>query len=952
MAFHSSFRAPFAYRLYLLLFLFWTAGLPAAAELAEPVLVADFSPGASAVNFAPEALTAIHGLLYFAGPDVQHGWEPWVSDGTTAGTRRLADLCPGLCWSYPANFLALGARVLIYGSSTKTLYALAGDQVEELAVLGEGYARFVRLGSILFVLVHQNGFDLVYRSDGTREGTRLSSDFCSPTGGCVWPEAIGEVLYFWRAGELFQLVAEGHVRSIAPLAFAASSFTALDAGRVIFRSCVGDGSFCPSWVTDGTQAGTFPLEAEPGRLTDGARAFVAWRGRVYFTNAAMEIVSTDGTLAGTRLENAFAGSAPKILATTDNFLFYSVSSSSSASALAILRAVDPAGRHVELLAGVADLVLLGRLDDKLFLSYRQDGTRLVGVTDGTPDGTTLLVTGLASPPAAVLGNLLYFSLDRLTGDTGGLGLWQSDGTAAGTRQLDLGATESRSSWVIPHRLGDALLLEGEFGPSRSPLRLDPATLAFEPADPQGRSLEVLAGNDRMVYAKDVFNAAEQPLVAISPTAVADIPVSRAYGAAFGDDGHLYFSDGGAGQKLWESDGTVAGTHELIDLLPGWMPCSGPHACNSPSPTSITPSGDRVFLTVQADGGYSSIPWVWQRSGPEAHAIPLLPEGHPVAALTAGRALFSSNDLAGLWVSDGSAGGTFPIFQSAVGFVRRVGSLLYFEQGSPEGSWLWMIDPETLVFRRLTSEPVAYLAAPVALGDRVVFRASRNGHSNDTLGVSDGTPEGTRWLDVGAGFPASGLEEDPFGVDRENFVFAGLEESTGYELWISDGTPAGTHRLTDLAPGPESSSPNHFAVVGRRLFFQANGGGLGREFWALDLPPLAPCRSDRLCLMDDRFEVEVTAFTEDGAFLGRRAAGNADAGVFTFFSADNWEMLVKVLDGCAINEKRWVFAAIATDVGWTLKVTDRQTGEQKVYSGPSGEPARAVTDTAAFACDPR
>ncbi len=39
----------------------------------------------------------------------------------------------------------------------------------------------------------------------------------------------------------------------------------------------------------------------------------------------------------------------------------------------------------------------------------------------------------------------------------------------------------------------------------------------------------------------------------------------------------------------------------------------------------------------------------------------------------------------------------------------------------------------------------------------------------------------------------------------------------------------------------------------------------------------------------------------------------ESGLFWFFDDDNWEMLVKVLDGCGTNGHFWVFLAAATDV---------------------------------------
>lgn len=45
----------------------------------------------------------------------------------------------------------------------------------------------------------------------------------------------------------------------------------------------------------------------------------------------------------------------------------------------------------------------------------------------------------------------------------------------------------------------------------------------------------------------------------------------------------------------------------------------------------------------------------------------------------------------------------------------------------------------------------------------------------------------------------------------------------------------------------------------------------------------------------------------------------DTRIFYFFSPDNLEVMVKVLDGCAINGHYWVFAAGLTDLNWRLNV---------------------------------
>ena len=61
----------------------------------------------------------------------------------------------------------------------------------------------------------------------------------------------------------------------------------------------------------------------------------------------------------------------------------------------------------------------------------------------------------------------------------------------------------------------------------------------------------------------------------------------------------------------------------------------------------------------------------------------------------------------------------------------------------------------------------------------------------------------------------------------------------------------------------------------------------------------------------------------------------------------WEVLLKVLDGCALNGHVWVFGASTTDLGYVIRVTDTATGKVKEYRNEPGTPAAAITDAKAF-----
>jgi hypothetical protein len=77
----------------------------------------------------------------------------------------------------------------------------------------------------------------------------------------------------------------------------------------------------------------------------------------------------------------------------------------------------------------------------------------------------------------------------------------------------------------------------------------------------------------------------------------------------------------------------------------------------------------------------------------------------------------------------------------------------------------------------------------------------------------------------------------------------------------------------------------------------------------------------------------------------------DSGLFWFFSASNLEMLMKVLNGCGLNNHYWVFFAAGTNVEFTVNVTDTLRGGTRTYFNPLNNPAPPVQDTSAFATCP-
>ncbi len=125
------------------------------------------------------------------------------------------------------------------------------------------------------------------------------------------------------------------------------------------------------------------------------------------------------------------------------------------------------------------------------------------------------------------------------------------------------------------------------------------------------------------------------------------------------------------------------------------------------------------------------------------------------------------------------------------------------------------------------------------------------------------------------------------------------------------------------------------------------------------PP--PCTTaTKLCLDNNRFTLTLdfkAAGGQQGAAQvakerdGVLPAGTPNSGAFWFFDAGNWEMLVKVLNGCGLNNNYWVFFAATTNVEFKLTVTDTQTNSTKQYTNPLNNAALPVQDINAFATCP-
>lgn len=865
--------------------------------------------------------------LLFSRADPQHGIELWRSDGTRRGTRLLKDLNPGVASSSPVRFHAFGDQVLFLarvGQSSQSAWISDGTAEGTQPLMANCVGDCPRftgsdvtvLGDrlLLYAFDDAHGGEL-WVTDGTESGTRLLRD--------IYPGT----------------------RSSGPVLF-----TTLG-DRLIFRARDGEHGGEP-WVTDGTPEGTRLLgDLQPGNDNLWVVNMETFGNRVVGTCSIPECTFTsDGTPEGTQTTFDWlpGGKTSGNLAVVGETLFF-VSEVMGESSL---WASDGTSEGTRQLLVTHDFEPRGQTETLLFFTAAEH----TYVSDGTPEGTRRLpVTGIEA--SAALGDLWIFSGP---GAGGGADLWKSDGTEQGTQPL--------ADFRSPR--GDAKVSELKPWGDRVAFRATDAG-TFRPNglwSSDGQTIDLLSHGEfgsLEVAGEKLFALGAEPhltVVDADGTHVFTLGEGEIVEdlAALGDRVLLPVSS--PGQQVWVSDGTADGTRMLVDLRPGWeVSCSNIGGCLPTSPRYPTAMGDLVFFGAWHDednelwvtDGTSDGTRKIQSFGPvtRPQMQSELTYFHPRA--TSEHLFFWVETEAHgveLWVSDGSTDGTRMVEDLAPGPASSrvrvptvLGERIIFglaSEATTFGDDLWIADAQGADML-IDLEPNATVHEMVASGDRV-FLSIDSLHTGRALWVSDGTAVGTRRI---------GFEADPAEPGVQNLTpipggvfFAASDGTTGLEPWVSFGEPWTTGPLGDLFPGESASSPGPAQVADGKLYFEADDGVADRELFVVNLDDLAVnCPANQTCLDNGRFAVEVR-WRDHGnrTGFGQEVVTSQTSVLQWFFQPDNWELLVKVIDGCAANGHYWVFAAGATDVEYTLTVRDLLTGETWSYFNPLGERSPAVT----------
>ncbi len=367
-------------------------------------LLKNIAPGAdsgfgwpgSSNSFFLSNVVAPSQQFFFAANDGANGLEPWISDGTEAGTKMLKDLSSGSVSGVPNSsfashfhphdgkvFFSLGQYgfdgwASTDGTSNGTEIVETGKKITQFASLGD---------DLLFVGGFKTATDdehgALWKSDGTASGTTLLMDFgkieIGVSGSIHWVEYInspaGVAAYGQKA-----LIFVKMPRLVLP------TDPSWSIGQERWRLV----------VSDGTAAGTTALSGE--FLAQTVQKIVQIGPNIFFIGHEL-ISNTNGLW---RLDS-------------DDF--------------ELVAAIPPSASPI---FKITD-------DQAVFFAKAGDGVQMWR-TDGTSGGTFLQTTVRADEPAAIFRNGLaengtvYFSVEKNPATQANYTseFWKTDGTSAGT----------------------------------------------------------------------------------------------------------------------------------------------------------------------------------------------------------------------------------------------------------------------------------------------------------------------------------------------------------------------------------------------------------------------------------------------------------------------------------------------------------------------------------------
>jgi ELWxxDGT repeat protein len=724
-------------------------------------MIANIGPGAesgSDISINGTPMTVINGVVYFRGLDAVAGGELWRTDGTATGTYRLADISPGVSGSEIQDFIIIGSR-------------------------------------LFFTAMPEQGTRELWTSDGTPAGTHRVTQIPRNVfqGLSIQPVIAGGTLFFvgddgthgsevWRVGG--DGASGGMIADLNTMGDSSGAGKTLGSepgglmavgNDVVFGAVTMTGPNQPNAVRHeglyraSTTGSAITLIRETPRALNPSLSLSLPGGTLFHTDGDSILWRTDGTAANTgpmtSVNVESGGFSPDTV--RDNGVAYFYAKRSGASRYDLWRTDGT-------VAGTREYAVLDAetgSGNPAFLGGRAYFTRgkpmnqeELWTSDGTSVGTQrvmdlpvgLEIGGLAS--LNVSNGKLYFvgfDSDFIPEP------WTSDGTEAGTQRL---ADITAKFWTESSEIG----FLGTMGDS-----------VFVRADDGVNGVEL--------WASDGTTAGTRRLTSAQP---ADQVITPQHFVSLGSGVGLFELTDSTGTDLWRTDGTAAGTFKVFDF---------PGSQNSGEPFyfgTAVQNGLMYFGAFEV-GGMA----LWRTDGTLAgtERVKLITDTYPdtlhVWRATANSRIFISTDGGSpkLYSSDGTAGGTLEvagsISTSPLG-VATLGNRVCFNQYYDlTNSEIYCTDGSAGSVAPLTNLASLGLGADYRLfvsnGLLLINANAPGGGGASGLYATDGSPNGLHKISDQT------IDYEPIPANGGRLAWL-VPASGGFDIWVTDGTQAGTH----------------------------------------------------------------------------------------------------------------------------------------------------------------
>lgn len=300
-----------------------------------------------------------------------------------------------------------------------------------------------------------------------------------------------------------------------------------------------------------------------------------------------------------------------------------------------------------------------------------------------------------------------------------------------------------------------------------------------------------AGNE--LWISDGTAAGTKLLKDIWPGASSSQPIFFGEAGTFGDSIVIFKADDGkSGEEFWRSNGTPAGTYQLIDFNPG----------------------------IQGSGAYQG----FTRIGKYAY--------FNVIDKTQNVRIWRTNGKSVELVADA--------YGSGDQFVGYQGKILFSGYTPATGTELWCYDTlgkYSFLLNDINPGVTSSNPAHFKVFNNEVYFSANDGKYGAELWKTNGDRNFTTlFQDINPGLASSFPREL---LPNGNFLhFSAEEPLTGRELWC---LPAGLSYVKlrfDLNKGKASSNPSELTLYLNELFFSADNGLIGQELWKTAMPDVA------------------------------------------------------------------------------------------------------------------